>query len=178
MPRQKAVAQNKGRLFTKHKRLIYALAHNIAKTYHCDVEELIGVGHLAFMRAAMKMDQRGTRFSTLLYTASRNAMLTEAKRYVKRRCLRLDEIAPQHRIAKPYRTTDPRKDLMERFRAVSKEGREILHILLHVPEELIGCSPGCSPKHMRGTLRRYLRRQGWSHNRIWKTFRELKEAMK
>lgn len=178
MPRRIAVAQNKARLFLMHERLIYSLAHAISKSHQCDVEELIGAGHLAFMHAAAKMDRRGTRFSTLLYTATRNAMLTEAKRQNRHRCLRLDDVAPEHYPAKPHRTIDPRKHLMERFRAASKEGREVIRILLHVPEELIGCCPGSSPKHIRGTLRRYLRSLGWSHNRIWKTFRELKEAMK
>lgn len=61
-----------------------------------------------------------------------------------------------------------------RCEEISAEGIEVLQIVFHAPEEILGLDRPLRPKLVRGRIQRLLRKRGWQWETIWKVFRELR----
>ena len=84
---------------------------------------------------------------------------------------------------------DPERALLffEAMNAMSTDAREIIGLILEAPHELVeecackGKGPARSEFHggktIRGGLRRYLKRQGWTYPMVRKAFREIRRTV-
>ena len=60
---------------------------------------------------------------------------------------------------------------------LSQDAKEVIHAIFHAPEELLeDVAQTTSIKLVRGMLKRWLRGNGWSRQRVDVTFDELKQA--
>lgn len=161
--------------YDKYKRMILSLAYAMKKRFPHggEMDDLIGVGNLAYVNALRKQDGRAS-FCTYLHIVVKNAMMNHAQRNVKTHAMKKEIQYPDLIHARTHHTKDGRNQFLDRIKSMSNEAREVIKILLYVPEELFGCIPGACPRNQRGALRRYLRLHGWTHAKVWSTFREIK----
>ena len=80
----------------------------------------------------------------------------------------------------PSGRTEWRPDLVAEWKSLllsmSEEARVVVRILLHAPGEVLGTGRE-TPRQVRAKLRAWLLGRGWTHAKVWSTFREIKEVL-
>lgn len=75
---------------------------------------------------------------------------------------------------------DKLADWHDRLQLLSADARAITQIILDGPGlyfEVIRNNEVLAPRHIRGSLKHYLRKQGWSWSRLWSAFEEVRELV-
>jgi len=136
-----------------------------------------------FMVAHRKFDKkRGTKFSSYLHIILQTRLQTFCQTEGReRRHISYDALVGQSAgTAKNDGLLVAPKfsgwDWSLRCEELSEESRSVLRLLVHGPAEMLGLDQPIRPKLVRGRIIRELRRRGWQWERIWSTFKELREA--
>lgn len=179
-------------LYRNHEQMINHRAHSFCCTTGHSFDEMKSVANWAFMRAIPRWKPHKGPFGTWLYRYITLRLID----YVKRTDLPLSKskledlirmsgcpgrvLHIEDTIKSQYNEYDPvlASSAMDLIASLSKEAREVVSILLTNPTEVLDLIGDEPPRIVRGILKEYLHDQGWSFKLIWKTFRELKEAMR
>lgn len=167
MPRNQR--RDASEVYREHRGIIVQVAKRVAHGYnHVDFDELISVGNLAFVKAYNAMDWgRGTRFSTLLYTV--------CMRDMHRAMQKNDDGVAWSGDTDMDEFIDPSTEVPSWSPGgLSQAAKDVIDVIMRVPEEMMLCCPSASPKVKRGALSRYMQRNGWSRRNVTDAFAEIK----
>ncbi len=130
--------------------LLYQLAWR-AKNLRLPFEEAKGEAYFAFMLACRSFDpSRGMKFSSWVYFKVRNHLRTTCTRG-SRDPLVFVEINDEVCGAAPSN----RKEFLEMLEDLSAEARELIHLLIELPGEILN-DPPTSPRHLLARVCEYL----------------------
>jgi RNA polymerase sigma factor (sigma-70 family) len=162
-------------MYHKHRRLICRLANQLSAGA-LTPDDLISVGHEAFVRAFDRWDRK-RHFCSWLFIIVRNAMLDEVmscRRYAKRHS------SLDNRISNISKAVAPRSDSpaylaerAERMAALSNEARDVLDMIVKSPGELLSI-PLAQRKALRRAARQQMMERGMSPEQFRLVFSELR----
>ena len=169
-------------LFLQNADVIDIMVNSFARVSgYGDDDELRSVCHHAFMTVAIpKWDEGKAAFRTFLYRVLRNALIYHVRKYNKPNTTSVittdgEEFSLTDLIMSPYTEWQP--DMAARcadwLLTLTDDMRYIINLLLH-PNKKLKLNGAQKPKHIRGAIRRHLLDYGWTHNRVWSTFNQLK----
>ncbi len=137
------------------------------------LDDLMSLGHETFMSAAESWDPRRARFSTWFRRRLRFEFLKEAERAHRRRRLFREGIPESITHVTPA-TVACIRDMIS---GMGDEARTVVSIVLSGPAEILEEIDGTGIAAVRSALRRWCRRQGWTHAKVRETMTEIKQAM-
>ncbi len=159
-------------LYEQHSNLIRTIAWSWSKRFNRNVDDLIGEGDEAFMRAVRTWNPERGLFKTHLSRCLRGQIIDYLKKV---------DLSPDPDLLPEIEWLDDGEENRERMSewmgTISEEGREIIRILLESPMEVLGIIGSESGRKMRGILKRHLRSEGWTYPSIWRSFKELKREI-
>ena len=167
--------------YDDHVKLIHKLAHRYTKRQLVKIpnldqkdyqKELVCEGNQTFLRAFKEWEPERSKFSTYLWLNLELDFEKYNKQFfrISVREHELPEFWTGHQVA----LQEHRATFLSSIRVSSKEAQEIITIILSGPSELLGLLGDEPPRKVRGALKDYLRRLGWSWPKIWKSFKEVK----
>jgi DNA-directed RNA polymerase specialized sigma subunit len=153
------------------KLLIYNTVQQFKRKYNIyDVEELIGIGHLAFMEASHTYkNNEGTTFSSWVRFVVWKSLLNHIAREAKVKKFRIDERRSS------YRTSH----FIDFFDALGTDAKQIVNLILQTPSELQNLieDAGGEMKNVKRILRAYLKETGWKEKQIRFAFAQIQGAL-
>lgn len=146
--------------------LIRKIAWSYAKTTGLEFDELFGVAAVGYARAQNEYDPEKTKWSTWAWTTMRR----ELNSYLVNESRRNAVYDPD-----PKGGDNPEKhvEFKEEIGNLSQEAQTVCRTIFSSPAEFLAYGPKAS----RGKIKDMLREQGWSWNRIWGSFREIKSLV-
>ncbi len=142
-----------------------------------EFDDLFSESCLTCLEATDKYNPDKAKESTYIYHVVNNKMrsmlrdrISEGERYAFMTEEQIDMIADP---------ISPEMDLMAKeswirlWKSLSPEAKEVCAILFHEESE----QSVDKPRLYRGEIARKLESRGWSQNKIWKTFREIKKIV-
>lgn len=169
-------------MYEDYVNLLRSISHKF-RSSGIEFDDLMGVANESYMKAKQYYDENGDgKFSTLLYNQVKNDILIEIKRSRRWQSeLSTEEIMEGNNWRPSSDSLNPEKRIcfLSQLKSMSSEAQEVLTIILTSPPDLLKEIGSIThPRKFRGGLRRHLRKRKWSHGKIWKIFREIKEALK
>ena len=150
-------------LYNNHIGLVKTIISRFSNNQE-DYENYMGIAHIAYCKARKGFNPKKGKFSTFLYGCITNAIIDE-----KRKQTHQDKYIytfqgieyMNDESANPER----RCILNDSIKNMSEESRYIINMILSSPEEFFDQAKNITPKHLKGALKRTLRKKGW----YWKT---------
>ncbi len=143
-----------------------------------EFEDLFAEACLAYIEAAPAYNPEKGKKSTYIWTVIRNRLNTLLWQKSKNKEFPVDWrdehynlISDQRMNTNPESLIIAQEEWQERMTSLSPEARVICSLVLG------GDYQTDKPRKSRGEIAKELRKQGWSHGTVWKTFRELKGAL-
>lgn len=159
------------------KNLVYKIVYSYRRNHGGDLDEMIGLGHEAFM-AAYKSWQpgKGMIFTSYLATCVLRRLMDN---YRVGRRHRMPQAGPMAAMVPDTRGPITGFDLAEFAANVSDDARRVIELTLETPAELaaIAAGKGGSPCNLRSSLRAWLIETGWTVQRVRDTFAEVGAAL-
>lgn len=151
--------------------LLHKLSHQCASRCGRPEDEVYGQACYLFMQAVTAHDPNKGKLGTFLYSCVRNGLCDWGRK--------MDLPPDPENIPEQTTTQTPDKALMFKdwLASLSEECREVVAIILNGPAEVLEIGAGGCRKITTGMIKTYLRNQGWSYTRIWKTVRKLKQQV-
>lgn len=176
------------KLHADHKAMIHAVAYQaqsaliVDEGIHQELEELVSQGNLIFCEAAKtyKKDRKakfGTWLNFLLVQKLYNFGITQSALTQYPKSIRPDDwaVIDDMQPGEPP-TGETFLDFRYKKKSLSLDARKIVKLFTDYPIEVLGLDGSEPPRKVRGQLRLYLRTVGWSHPRINRTLKELRQA--
>lgn len=158
------------RLFEENINLIRKIAWSFHTTTGVDWEELFSEACLAFVLSIRSYNPKQGSLSTHLQTCITNHLIDFTRRY--------HDITPSSDLIDEdvidYQTSEVDTSFFYNFNSLSEEAKYICDMILSSPEEFLEESKKLARRHIIDKLRK----EGWSWPKIWKSFREIKAALK
>jgi len=160
-------------------RLIKKICNRFVQVYGGEFDELEGMANVAYTKAYHSYEPgHGTKFSSYISTCIWRHLKQHCDR--QRRAVKCKSLSMkkghQYQLeatpASTFRLADTLKEL-------STDARALVSFVLEAPEELntIMHEPDASNIRISANVRRYLRKHGWSANKLKNCFCEIKEAL-
>lgn len=159
-------------LYEKHKNIIYNQAWHGCRLSGAPLEDLLSLGNEVFMKAIGSWKPKRSSFSSWLWTL----LGREFSDYLNRTDVPVD----QDRTEMQTEADDPSRlcGFMEMIDGFSRETGYVATMILEGPAEALKLIGGENPRDVRGALRRHLLEIGWTHAQIWRSFQEIREALR
>lgn len=163
--------------YEKYEKLVHALAWKYSRAYNVDYDDLVGCGHIGYMKALKSFDEsRGCKFSTHLVHKIkgeiRKTLQPRAGTLAEDMKAELDERLPDNNSH-----MERRLQFIEALQGMGKEAQEVVEIILESPAELFDWTAGVVKITIKN-LREYLRYNGWSNRAINSAFNEIKNTLR
>ena len=141
-----------------------------------DFDELCSEAYLAYLEAAPSYDPARGKKSTFIWTVVRNHInsLLKAKKEVPVDDEAIDMLVEEREELDPEQVVLAEESWRELFESLSPDAKMIV-LLLNSNEVYINTD---KPREARGIIARELKARGWSENKIWATFREIKQTLR
>ena len=141
-----------------------------------DFDELCSEAYLAYLEAAPFYDPAKGKKSTFIWNVIRNHInnLLKMKKEVLVDKEAIDMLIKERDELDPEQVVLAEESWRELFESLSPEAKMIFS-LLNSSEVYINTD---KPREARGIIARELKARGWSENKIWATFREIKQTLK
>jgi len=141
-----------------------------------DFDELCSEAYLAYLEAAPFYDPARGKKSTFIWNVVRNHIndLLKAKREVPVDKEAIDMLIEEKEEPDPEQIVLAEESWRELFESLSPDAKMIFS-LLNSSEVYINTD---KPREARGIIARELKARGWPENKIWATFREIKQVLK
>ena len=150
-------------LYRDHENLLRKVCHQFTGG-KIEFDDLMSEAKIVFFRARKTYDpSQGAKFSTYLYTLTRNHLINLCRREQRRPTVSLDE-----------RFTASVVDQQSIWDGVSDDAHVIIDLVLEAPKELIEL---LTPMKGRAAVVRYLKQLGWSTLRVKRAVVEIQEAL-
>ena len=168
------------------RRLIYKLVRRVHQRYGGDVDEMLSVANVGFMRAYAKFDPKRAQFNTILglavYRHLVNFYRSERRHYLpslNRVKGRDDNDEGIQWIDLIPDTRPERFDLPGFAGDLSHDAQLVLGLVLTTPQEIVQYMTDSfgNVAVLRAGIKKYLRHAGWSRERIKGCFAEIKGAL-
>jgi len=171
---------NANHQYTLHRWIILNMADGFAKKTGHDIEELLSIGNSVFMYCYKSWKHDKGRFSTWLCTCLRTKMIDHVRKNDKPLTTSNREAPDLTRLSDTHFEGHPRHNLYakEMGYSLTTEAKFVIGVLLSDPCLLLNLKGTETPKHVRGALRRFLEKAGWTQEQIWSCFREIRTALK
>jgi hypothetical protein len=159
------------RAYCQYDKLLHKLSHQCANRCGRPEDEVYGQACWLFMQAATSFDSNKGQFGTYLYSCVSNGLSGWGKK--------MDLPPDPEHLPEPSTELTPDRQLMFKdwLANLSEECREVATMILNGPAEVLEIGTGGCRKITAGMIKSYLRKQGWTYPRIWKTMHDLKEAV-
>jgi len=158
------------RLFEENINLIRKIAWSFHRTTGVEWDELFSEACLSFVIGLRSYNPKKGKLSTHLQKCITNHLIDFTRRY--------HDIVPASDLidenALGYQTSEPDSSFFYNFNSLSEEAKYVCDMILSSPEEFLEESRKLARKHIIDKLRK----EGWSWPKIWKSFREIKAALK
>jgi len=141
-----------------------------------DFEELCSEAYLAYLEAASLYDPARGKKSTFIWNVVRNHInsLLKTRKEIPVDKEAIDMLIKERDELDPERIVLAEESWRELFESLSPDAKMIF-FLLNSNEVYINTD---KPREARGIIARELKARGWSENKIWATFREIKQTLK
>jgi len=141
-----------------------------------DFDDLCSEAYLAYLEAAPSYDPARGKKSTFIWTVVRNHInsLLKVKKEVPVDKEAIDMLIEERDELDPEQVVLAEESWRELLESLSPEAKMIFS-LLNSSEVYLNTD---KPREARGIIARELKARGWSENKIWATFREIKQTLK
>ena len=141
-----------------------------------DFDELCSEAYLAYLEAAPSYDPAKGKKSTFIWNVVRNHInsLLKAKKEVPVDKEAIDMLIEERDELDPEQVVLAEESWRELFESLSPDAKMIC-LLMNNGEVYLNTD---KPREARGIIARELKARGWSENKIWATFREIKQTLK
>jgi DNA-directed RNA polymerase specialized sigma24 family protein len=159
--------------FCDVEKMLYQMCWKFAKRFGLDFDELVGVGHLAFMQTYKGFDPtRGCQFSSHFYNNLRHALLDflTAEQLSKQRYQVNDELT----CGVPDTHTHRLQNILA---GLSDDARTIVMAVVESPGELAEVLRCKRQDKLRRGLWQHFKALGWSMGRTEECFAEIRCAL-
>ncbi|NLP33428.1 MAG: sigma-70 family RNA polymerase sigma factor [Oligella ureolytica] len=141
-----------------------------------DFDELCSEAYLAYLEAAPSYDPSRGKKTTFVWNVVRNRInnLLKMKKEVPVDKETIDMLIEERDELGPEQVVLAEESWRELFESLSPDAKMIF-FLLNSSEVYINTD---KPREARGIIARELKARGWPENKIWATFREIKQVLK
>ena len=141
-----------------------------------DFDELCSEAYLAYLEAAPSYDPARGKKSTFIWNVVRNHInnLLKAKKEIPIDKEAMETLLEGREELDPERIIISEERWEELFNSLSSEAKMIC-LLVSNGEVYLNTD---KPRQARGIIARELKARGWPENKIWATFREIKQTLK
>ncbi len=158
------------RLFKENINLLRKLAWSFHRTTGVEWDELFSEACLSFILSLRSYKPKKGKLSTHVQTCITNHLIDFTRRY--------HDITPASNILddETFRHSEGETDtsFLDTLHSLSEEAQYVCNVILSNPEEFLEESKRLARKHVVDRLRK----EGWSWPKIWRSFREIKSALK
>ena len=141
-----------------------------------DFDELCSEAYLAYLEAAPSYDPARGKKSTFIWNVVRNHInnLLKVKKEIPVDKEAMETLLEGHEEFDPERIIIAEEAWEELFESFSPEAKMICFLVSN-GEVYVNTD---KPREARGIIARELKARGWPENKIWATFREIKQVLK
>ena len=141
-----------------------------------DFDELCSEAYLAYLEAAPSYEPSRGKKTTFIWNVVRNHIndLLKVKKEVTVDKGAMETLLKGHKELDPERLIIAEECWEELFNSLSPEAKMIC-LLVNNGEVYVNTD---KPREARGIIARELKSRGWGENKIWATFREIKQTLK
>ncbi|HSH52440.1 MAG TPA: sigma factor [Bacteroidales bacterium] len=152
--------------------LIRKVAWSFVKTTGLEFDELFSEASLAYVQAEAKYNPDKSQFSTFIYQSMKNHLCSYCKKEYQENHAEMPE---EYEPVSHYASTENTVFFKESISNLSEEGRIICNMIFESPEEYLSLN---KPKIAKGYLKNKLREIGWTWEKIWNGFSEVKKVLR
>ena len=141
-----------------------------------DFDELCSEAYLAYLEAAPSYDPSRGKKTTFIWNVVRNHInnLLKMKKEVPMDKEAIDMLIEEKDELDPEQIILAEESWRELFESLSPDAKMIC-LLVNNGEVYLNTD---KPREARGIIARELKARGWSGNKIWASFREIKQTLK
>ena len=156
--------------------IVRKVVWSYARSVGLDFDEMCSEAYLAYLEAAPSYDPAKGKKSTFIWNVVRNHInsLLKAKKEVPVDKEAIDMLIEERDELDPEQVVLAEESWRELFESLSPDAKMIF-FLLNSNEVYINTD---KPREARGIIARELKARGWGENKIWATFREIKQTLK
>ena len=156
--------------------IVRKVVWSYARSTGLDFDELCSEAYLAYLEAAPSYDPARGKKSTFIWNVVRHHInsLLKAKKEVPMDKETIDMLIEEKDELGPEQVILAEESWRELFESLSPDAKMIF-FLLNSSEVYINTD---KPREARGIIARELKARGWPENKIWATFREIKQVLK
>ena len=156
--------------------IVRKVVWSYARSTGLDFDELCSEAYLAYLEAAPSYDPARGKKSTFIWNVVRNHInsLLKAKKEIPIDKEAMETLLEEREELDPERLIIAKECWEELFNSLSPEAK-MIYLLVSNGEVYLNTD---KPREARGIIARELKARGWSENKIWATFRELKQTLK
>ena len=157
--------------------IVRKVVWSYARSSGLDFDELCSEAYLAYLEAAPSYDPARGKKSTFIWNVVRNHINNLLK---KKKEIPVDKEAMET-LLEGREELDPERLIIaeecweELFNSLSPDAKMICLLVLNDDEIYLNTD---KPREARGIIARELKARGWAENKIWATFREIKQTLK
>jgi len=158
------------------RKVVWSYTRSTGRSTGMDFDELCSEAYLAYLEAASSYDPARGKKSTFIWNVVRNHInsLLKAKKEVPVDKETIDMLIEEKDELDPEQVVLAEESWRELFESLSPDAKMIC-LLVNNGEVYLNTD---KPREARGIIARELKARGWSENKIWATFREIKQTLK
>ncbi len=156
--------------------IVRKVVWSYARSTGMDFDELCSEAYLAYLEAAPSYDPSRGKKTTFVWNVVRNHInnLLKMKKEIPVDKEAIDMLIEERYELDPEQVVLAEESWRELFESLSPDAKMIF-LLLNSGEVYINTD---KPREARGIIARELKARGWSENKIWATFREIKQTLR
>ena len=156
--------------------IVRKVVWSYARSTGLDFDELCSEAYLAYLEAARSYDPARGKKSTFIWNVVRNHInsLLKAKKEIPIDKEAMETLLEGREELDPERLIIAEEGWEELFNSLSPEAKMIC-LLVNNGGVYLNTD---KPREARGIIARELKARGWVENKIWATFREIKQTLK
>jgi RNA polymerase sigma factor (sigma-70 family) len=157
--------------------IVRKVVWSYARSTGLDFDEMCSEAYLAYLEAAPSYDPARGKKSTFIWNVVRNHInnLLKAKKEIPIDKEAMETLLEGREELDPERLIIAEECWEELFNSLSPEAKMICLLVLNDGEIYLNTD---KPREARGIIARELKARGWGENKIWATFREIKQTLK
>ena len=142
-----------------------------------DFDELCSEAYIAYLETAPSYDPSKGKKTTFIWNVVRNHInsLLKAKKEALVDEEAIDMMVEERDELDPEQVVLAEENWRELFESLSPDAKMICLLVVNDGEVYLDTD---KPRESRGIIARELKARGWSENKIWATFREIKQILK
>lgn len=157
-------------LFYQYEKLLYKQANNFHRKFGGDIDDLVSICYDVFVRALKHHDDKKTKLTTYLWTATWRTMYQKKERAQKGRQI--------EREVGNKRGKEIRREPLSFVKEISEDSQTVVKLIIDRPlGEGTNAGSGTAKILLRSVMEFLSSSLGWSGDRINNSLREIREAL-